>query len=99
MSTYGLPAPSVRVISEWFDSLPAHHSTHLPAVESLRLFARALLAVAMEVHRENGRIVSMQQVAKNSTCVSLHRATVNRKGRAAALGGPMVPTLTRKVRT
>ena len=30
----------------------------------------------------------MQQVAENSACVSLLRATVNRKGRAAALGGP-----------
>jgi hypothetical protein len=41
----------------------------------------------------------MQLVAENSACISLHRATVNRKGRAVALGGPIVPTLTRKVRT
>ena len=73
------------------DFVPRHRAgraKHLPAVESLRLFARALLAVAMEVHRERTAVLSMQQVAKNSNCVSLHRATVNRKGRAAALGGP-----------
>ncbi len=46
---------------------------------------------------ERTAAVSMQQVAKNSTCVSLRRATVNQKGRAAPLGGPIVPTLTRKV--
>lgn len=42
------------------DFVPRHRAgraTHLPAFEALRLFARALFGVAMEVHRENGRII------------------------------------------